>query len=141
MHLAPAPLDPQPQRGGLAELAGEGEQPHRLVPAGELRELGRGREAAVEDEEKLVLLAAPIELGGEGAIEHHQIVGPLDHRDDHGDEPPVGGVRQRGVVGDRLHESTLGGHDQRTSHAVGISRALSRSLLSATSATSPSMAR
>ena len=102
---------------------------------------GGRREPAVEDEEELVLLAAAIELAGERAVQRQEVVGPLDHGDDHGDQPDIGGPGRWRALDGRLHEGALGGHDQRTSQAVGISRALSRSLLSATSATSPSMAR
>ena len=140
-HVAPAALDPEAERGRLAERPREGQQAHRRVRLAQGDQLRRGGESAVEDEEELVLLAAPLELAGEGVVEQRQVVRPLHDRDDHGDEPRVGGPGRIRTLDDRLHESSLGGHDQRTSHAVGMSRALSRSLLSATSATSPSMAR
>ena len=41
-----------------------------------------------------MVLAATVELAGEGVIERDEIVRPLDHGDDDGDEPPGGGPAQ-----------------------------------------------
>jgi hypothetical protein len=137
-HVAPTALDAQAEGRGLTEGAGEGEQPHRLALPAQRHQLGRRREPAIEHEQELMLLAAPVQLLGEAAVQRGEVVGALDDGDDHRNQPDIGGGR---ALDSRFHEGALGGHDQRTSQAVGISRALSRSLLSATSATSPSMAR
>ena len=138
--VAAAPLDAQPQRGGLAEGPGEAEQPDVLPLLAQGQQLGRRGEPPVEDEDELVLLALGVELRGEGPVERRRGRRPA--------RPPAPLRRRiwrrRRCWRVTARESAPSAHPapcQRTSQAVGISFALSRSALSATSATRPSINR
>jgi hypothetical protein len=111
-HVAPAPLDAQPKRRRLTERSSEGQQPNGISSGAQGDELGGRGEAAVEDEQELVLLSETVELDREGAVERDQIVRALDDRNDHGDEPRAGGPGFLRTLGGRRHECALGGRDQ-----------------------------
>ena len=53
-----------------------------------------------------MLLAPGLQLAGERAIQLHQVVRPLHHRHDHGDQPVHRRARPLGGLGARLHQRT-----------------------------------
>ncbi len=138
-QITPAALDAQPERGGFTESLCEAVEMDTLRPRRQRHQLRTRLEPAIEDEEKLEVLPAPLQLPGEPVIQGGEVVRSLDHRHHHRDERRR--VRRRGQGRDIqwLNQGSLRRHF--SSHAAGMALALSRSLLSATSETRPSMNR
>ena len=94
-HVAPAPLDAQAQGGGLAEGAGEAEDAGR-DRCSRLSATSSGGGVKPPSKTKRNSCSSPRRSSSraKALVHRHQVVGPLDHRDDHGDQPCVGGARR-----------------------------------------------